>query len=78
MGDSTPVEMTLTDGYLCTEGIAPVNYGTKMTFKALRGGAVVAQIEYSVYTYCTRKSPNAFVEALYNYGVSAAAYAALN
>ena len=78
LGDLDPVELTLTEGYLCTGGIAPVNYGTKMIFKAIRGGVTVATVEYSVNTYCTRKSPNAFVEALYNYGVSAAAFAVLN
>ncbi len=78
MGDGTPVAMTLDGGYLCTDGIAPMDYGTVMTFKAIRDGNPIATITYSVYTYCTRKGGNAFVDALYNYGVSAAAFAALD
>jgi hypothetical protein len=79
-GNGDPVAMTLTDGYLCTEGIAPQDYSTMLTFKAYRSGTAVATITYSVNTYCTRKhgTGNPFVDALYNYGASAAAFAALN
>ena len=78
MGDGAPVAMTPDGSYLCTDGIAPMDYGTVMTFKAIRDGSPIATITYSVYTYCTRKGGNAFVDALYNYGVSAAAFAALD
>ena len=77
-GDGAAVDMTLNQGYLCTEGIAPTDYDTLLTFQAIRNGSPIATITYSVNTYCTRKGGNAFVDALYNYGVSAAAFAALN
>ncbi|MBR5738522.1 MAG: hypothetical protein IKY02_00860, partial [Lachnospiraceae bacterium] len=77
-GDGAVTAVTADSGYICTEGIAPTDYSTLLTFKAIRGAVEVAVITYSVNTYCTRKGGNNFVDALYNYGVSAAEFAALN
>lgn len=77
-GTAEAVDATLDHGYLCTEGLMPTEYDTKITFYAYRGGELLSKVEYSMNAYCVAKNGTAFSDALYNYGASAAAYAATN
>ncbi len=70
--------ITLNNGYVCTDGLMPTEYGKTLTFKAYRLGSLLCSLAYSVNTYCKNKAGNPFSDALYNYGVSAAEYAAFN
>ena len=78
-GDGAPEDVTATGAFLCTDGLMPTEYGTKVTVYAYRGGEVLSKVEYSMNSYCVRKHSDAgheFSDALYNYGVSASAYLA--
>ena len=80
-GDGEAEDIALNGNYLCTEGLKPTEYGTKITFYAYRGGTLISKVEYSMNSYCVRKHAadgHEFSDALYNYGASALAYAAPN
>lgn len=78
-GNAEAVDATLNQGYLCTEGLNPTEYDTKITFYAYRGEELISKVEYSINAYCVKRhgaDGAVFSDALYNYGKSVAEYAA--
>ena len=73
------VEVEVTDATVYTDGILPTEFADTYTFVLSYDGVVMQTLTYSVnaYAYAMRKNTSAMgtlALALYNYGVSAAAY----